>query len=354
MRVIVVGGRGFIGQRIVRGLARVDGLEVRVASRGGPLRVDLDDAASFEAIRAGDFVVDASASSRTRPDALVEACLARGATLLVTSSDRALIERLLVAYRRGKPAHAGPGCVVLGAGIFTGVSNVLAGAVAARCRAEGAAVDHVELAVASSPFSGAGAGTIDLMVDTLAIPARRVEGGAWVDRPSVSAGPVVAFPDAERATLEVPLAEPAMIAESTGAPSARMFFAPKPGLLRASFLLLPASLLRRGWFRGALRLYFTLLRRVLLSRVPSSVEIVATARAGGRSARASVTVSDGMAALGVAVAATIELLRERQPPAPGVHLIDELVALAPLRERMETLCPPELTMRWEEDRSQAR
>lgn len=337
MRVIVIGARGFIGQKIVSALERVNGLEIVQASRSGAFAIDLEAPATFDVLRGGDVLIDASASSRARPDALARACLERGASLLVTSSDRPLVERLLTDLRD----MGGPGRVILGAGIFTGVSNALAAAAASALPG----ATELELAVASSPFSGAGEGTVELMVDSLTIPARRVVDGAWVDAPSISAGPMVVFPTAARRTLEVPLAEPAMVAASTRVPNVRMYFAPKPALLRASFLMLPSALVRRAAFRWFMRAYFSLLRRALLRNVASSVDILATARGGGREATASLSVTDGMAALGVSVAATVEHLAA-QPARTGTSLIDEVVTAEDLRARMTRLAPPDLGMRW--------
>ncbi len=251
-RVIVVGARGFIGKKIMTAVTRLatsraidQPVELVPASRGGDFALDLSVPETFEKLRAGDIVVDASSSAAAEPDLLAKACIEKGATLLITSSDRSLVERLMTTFRE----VSGPGRLVLGAGIFTGASNVLAQAAA---RALPGATS-LELAVSSSPFSGAGEGTVDLMVDSLAMPTRRVEDGQWVDAPSVSAGPLVVFPAAARKTLEVPLAEPAMVAASTNTPNVRMFFAPKPGLLRASFLILPSALRRLGTFRWVMK-----------------------------------------------------------------------------------------------------
>lgn len=339
MRIVVIGGHGFLGARAVRALRRADGVDVVVAGRRargeGDLVVDLSRPETFAALEGADVIVDASSSHAVAPDALAAHCLARGLLLLETSSDRVVIERLLDAHRGG-PAE---GTLVLGAGIFTGVSNALA-AEAARTTPGCTAL---ELGVRSSPLSGAGAGTIDLMVDALGVPTRAIEGGARTERPTVARGPRLPFAEGEAATLHIPFAEPVMLHASTGARDVAMYMAPVPSLLRLAFLALPSFLLGTRAFATLLRAYFTLLRRVLLSSVASRVGLVARAR-GPRGARVlALTTPDGFDAAGVAIAATaLELARRAERPR-GTFLVDELVPLHPMLAGMRAL-RPDLTL----------
>jgi short subunit dehydrogenase-like uncharacterized protein len=330
VKIVVVGGRGFLGRRAVSALS-TSGAEVVVAGRSGPLVVDLARPETFTALAGADVVVNASSSHAAPPDALVAHCLAEGLVLLEASSDRVVVERLLDRHR-GREAK---GALVLGAGIFTGVSNALARAAIESLPG----ATSLELGVETSPFSGAGGGTVDLMADVLALPTASVDGGARVLGPSVAPGPSMPFYDGPRATLHVPFAEPAMIHASTGVPSVRMFMAPRPAFLRLAFLAIPAFLSRTRLFVAFMRAYFSVLRRLVLRTVSTRVGLVAVARRGDDVRSVALRVEDGFALAGVAIAATALALAERSPRPTGTFVVDELVPLDAMLARARRLAP---------------
>src|SRR6185503_2448172 len=184
-RVVVVGGSGFLGSRAVTALKALDGPTVEIASRSSTLRVDLSDPSTYEALRGADVVVDLADATTFPPDALARWCLEHGIVFVETTSDMVAVDRL------AKIAAADPsGAIILGAGIFTGVSNLLARAAADRA-GPGA---RLELAIRSSPFSGAGKGTVSLMASTLSVSAVSYRGGERVQHPPMGRGPRVDFP----------------------------------------------------------------------------------------------------------------------------------------------------------------
>jgi len=325
VRVVVIGGTGFLGAKTVAALARFPGLEVEVASRRGPLVVDVSNPASFSALESAEVLIDLSDGTRARPDALAAWALENGKTLIEATSDAETVRRL----RERHSASTGPGRLVLGGGIFTGVSNVLARTAAERA-GEGSTLTW---AVASSPYSGAGKGTIALMVEAAARPAVKTVDGRREEAP-LTRGPTLDFAGTQRPTLEMSLAEAEMLPFSTKANTVRTFFAPKPGFLVAAFAAVPAFLLRRRWFRWLLEGYFVVLRRVLLSRVPSSVQMVARAERAGQTVVRTVTCHDGMEAGAWALAAMAESIG-RAPPRPGLTFIDDDVRLEPLLARID-------------------
>jgi short subunit dehydrogenase-like uncharacterized protein len=331
-RVIVIGGAGFLGARVVQTLARRGDVEVLVAGRRGPDRiVDLGAPETFTALGDADVVVNCSSSHAAPPAALVAWCLREGLTLLEASSDRVVVEGLIDAWR-GKPAA---GTVVLGAGIFTGLSNLL-GAAAHRAAPEAVTLD---LGVRSSPFSGAGQGTIDLVVDALGVPARAVRGGHRVEVPGALSGETLPFPRGARHTLTFSFPEVAMLAASTGVAAVTMSFAPSPSPLWASFRVLPGWLLVAPWFRALLGVYFRLLRGLVLKRVPSVVEVVARARGPADDVVVSLCASDGFAVGGAAVAAKAMLLLDGRARGRGLVLIDEVCTLDEVVDQLRVLRP---------------
>lgn len=334
MRIVVIGGNGFLGSRAVRALRRAPGVEVVVAGRSAPLRVDLARPETFSALAGADVIVDASNSHEVSPDALAAHVRANGGVLVEASSDAGVVDRLLT--HRGATASSDRGAVVLGAGIFTGVSNALARAAFESTRD----CDEIVLGVRTSPFSGAGGGTVDLMTDVLARPTTRIEKGAARDGPSVARGPTLPFVEGSYATLHVPFAEPAMVHASTRVPNVTMHMAPAPGLLRLAFLSLPSALLRMRWFLGAMRLYFSFLRRFVLRALGTRVGLVAVARRNGSDETTmALTVNDGFELAGAAIAATALLLAERSPAPTGTFVVDELVSLDAMLARSKALAP---------------
>lgn len=324
--MVVLGGSGFLGGRVVAAL-KAAGADVQVASRRSAVAVDVTQPATWEALAPFELVIDLSDTVSHAPDELIAWCLARGKTVIEATSDAPCVERLQARF--GTETR---GRLVLGGGIFTGVSNLLAQDVA---RAVGT-VEAVTLGVSSSPFSGSGKGTIELMLRAMEVPAVRYERGQRVEEPKIRKGPVLDFGNARRPTGFMSLAEPSMVRASTKAADVEVLFAPKPSLLVTAFVLLPAWLVRQKWFHAFMRAYFTVLRRVLLRSVPSSVQLVASARGGGQTVTRHVHSPDGMEGAGYALAAMAEGVASAAPW-QGVRCIDELVDLGPIVARANAL-----------------
>jgi len=328
-KIVIVGGNGFLGSRCVRALANAPGIAVQVAGRRGPLVIDLTNPATFAALDGANVVVNVSSSHTAAPDALARFCLERGITMLEASSDRVVMERLLDAHRDS----TGPGALVLGAGIFTGLSNAMAGAVAAALPG----AEELVLGVCSSPFSGAGAGTIDLMADAAAIPTRTIRDGRRVEDPIVSTGPALPFPGGARRTIRASFAEPVMAHASTKIPHIAMYIALRPPFLRFAFLALPAFVLRSWLFQAYMRVYFRVIRRVLLRSVSTRVELLARARRGSETRLLTLHAADGMRVGGVAIAATALLLAQRETK--GTYIVDERVTFTEMLTEIRRLAP---------------
>jgi len=326
MRITVLGGSGFLGSRTVEALKKAPGVDVQVASRRGPLKVDATKQETFDALKGSDVVVDLIDATTTPPDALAAWCVEHGITFVEATSDRPAIARLAALPLKG------PGLLVLGGGIFTGVSNLLARATA---NAAGGAKE-LTLAITSSPYSGAGTGTIALMTSAMAKPAVRTAGGERIEVPKLEAGPNIPFPSKSRPTLRMSFAEQDMLPRSTRVPDVEVYFAPKPSFLVAAFRFMPGFLLKAGWFAALMGLYFSFLRKVVLKNVVSSVELWARARGATEQTRA-VTCADGMMAGAWALAATALMLGEQKPAKAGACFIDDVLELEPVIARANAL-----------------
>lgn len=332
-RIVIIGGTGFLGSRAVAALRTRDDIDIVIAGRNGPdLKVDLGRPESFAALAGAAVVVNVSSSHAAAPDALADHCVRHGLVMLEASSDRVVVERLL-GWRGGGPA--GPGTVVLGAGIYTGLSNLLgAAAMAAQPGAT-----SLEIGIRSSPFSGAGQGTVDLMVDAMAVPARVVRDRTPTTTPAALPGPVLPFALGARRTLTFSFPEVSMLAASTGAHDISLGFAPAPAVLWPSFRYLPTWLLTSSVFRWGMGRYFEFLRRSLLKNVASRVELVARSRSAAGEAVCALVADDGFATGGAALAAMAVQLTQRPPGRRGVVTIDEVMELDEVVALTHSLAP---------------
>ena len=334
-KILVLGGRGFLGSRVAEAMRRLPGAEVAVGSRrggGGSVQIDITDSSSRAAMAGYDVVVNCTDSTEAPPERAAEYCLLSGITFVETSAHPEVVERLYqFALRVPDPS----GSLVLCAGVFPGLSNLLAAEVA------GDDAVRIDLGIRYSPLSHAGLGVCRLMADLLALPARRFERGQMVEDLPIRAGRAMSFGGVERSPLQVGLAEALMLHRSCGAPSTATFLATIPGLplsvQRVATLLCPFQLLRSGLVRWLTSAMLFGLRRGLLGWRASAVQIAAEATdAVGSVRRQSLRVADGFRAAALATAATVSLLRERRPSA-GVHWIDGVLDLGEVLSRMRDL-----------------
>ena len=83
MRVLVVGGAGYYGRRVLAALAQVPGVEAHAAGRRGPVVVDLADSTTFSAFSGFDVVVGCHDSVGVASDAAAAWCVAEGLVWLL-------------------------------------------------------------------------------------------------------------------------------------------------------------------------------------------------------------------------------------------------------------------------------
>lgn len=330
-RTLVIGGLGHLGGHTVDALRRRGASSVTIGTRHpfseGMVRIDLEDRETFPHLNAFDVIVDASDSMTARPDEAIAYCLEHGLTYICTSSEPETLERLTDRFH----GHPGPGALILGAGIFTGLSNL----VAAQAIAELAApCDAVDLGIRFSPLSSGGQGMVRLASGYLNADVITFADGARRTTPALERGPVLPFPGKPRATVSVPFGEPIMLRASAGVPNVAAYMAPAPALLTPLLLWTPRWLLSNP-ITGVLMLFWlTLLRRVLLRWRATPVELVAIARsADGATSRCRLSTRDGMRAAGAAIAALVEEIAETTPRTGGL-MIDEITTLDALLPRM--------------------
>ena len=337
-RILVIGGFGFYGSRVVDSLRerghRVVASSRALAGREG-LEFDLGDPEGYAGLCDYDLVINASDTVGASPAAAARYVLDNGGTWMEMGAHAPTVERLLSLPSSPHPL----GTVLVGVGVFPGLSTALARAVAER----GSGCEQIELGVQLSPLSGAGPANCALMAESLFIPAMRFEGGEAKTLAS-AIGPAVEldYRNGSRKGVLVTLPDTHLIARATKAPKVATYFSLRPGWLRFNFLFLAhfVRLLRvlRGPLVWLLTKQLIVLRAILLRGVGTRVELLAVADRGLDSERSeSLVFEDGHASTAIGVCAAAEAwLRRGQSQRPfGIHGVGELFTLDELRRYLD-------------------
>jgi hypothetical protein len=333
IKIIVLGGTGFLGRRVIESLKRATGVQISVAGRKGPLVVDLNDTRTFPLLHGADIAIDLASSPEAMPEALAIYCVKQGITLIETSADRAVLEEL--------PRHlantTGPGRVILGAGLFPGLSNLVA-----RAAAETSSKAlSLKLGISSNVFSGAGRATIALMAHAMSDEAISFRAGEPNFHPRMVEGESLQFPTGPQATVIAPVADAAMVRASTGVPNIAVFLSPRPAWIQSLLLAVPGPLRTSARFRHFVFWSLLLMRRYLFAEAASPVELVAIARdEAGKTRRVTLSTMDGMGAAGAAIAAIAMISRERRASLQAVSYVDQVMTLTEATTRLNRLVPP--------------
>ncbi|MCA9687376.1 MAG: hypothetical protein KC457_34765, partial [Myxococcales bacterium] len=292
---------------------------------------DLASPDSYAAIGEVDLVVNCSDSVNAPPDAAIAHVLAYGGTWMEMGADTPSAERLLSLE---VPADC-KGEVLLGVGVFPGLSTALARAVAEDVT-DGQGCARIELGIRLSPLSGAGRGNCALMAESLFVPALRWEGGRRVES-RTALGPSLTLPfDGRPAPANnFALPDTVLIRRCTGAADVCSYFALVPAWLRFNFgaLAWMAWLLRfaRGPLVWLLTWQMIVLRAWLLRSVETRVQLVAVADRGTPRERSrSLDFADGQQSTAAGVVAAVEAWTRagrRQPGLRGVAERFDLEAL---------------------------
>ena len=342
IRVLVIGGKGFFGRRVVDAFATLDNCEVwlggRSASAERELRIDLKDETTFPAMEGFDFVINCANSLKATSEPAIRYALHNHIFFIDTTADAAHVERVLFSVKQEAHPDAPQfkGVVLLGMGIFPGLSNMVA---AALHRSEGVE-EHLELGIHLNALSGAGRGMRSLMVNLVEQKAVHYHEGRRVELPPMSPGPAVPFHGNNRVTLRAWFPETSMLHLSIRVPNISTSISVSPPILQPMLKLLAHILPRRGALKwtilSCLGLALTVLRGVVLRWKATPVVITATDPARpGRSL--SLYVDNGVVTGAYAVAAAVALLSEDERPNPGVYTPDELMGLDSIGARFRSL-----------------
>ena len=349
MKILVIGGNGYFGNKVAAALRELPNATVSIASRkpdaaAGEIKLDLNDAETFGAMHGFNYIVNCSDALIARPDKAMAYCLSNGLTFIETSDDAQTLLRLLQKYRDGVNDTAMTGQLLLGLGIMPGLSN-LAAADLLRGRT---GAQRIEVALKLNPLSGAGYGMSALSAQVVSNVAKRFENGELISDPPVWFSPQIPFAAGPMPALRTGLPEAVMLHYSTRVPNTAAYLSLGPPVvgraLETALFGMAMAFPRDPFFKplaqSALSQAFAGVRTVLFREGNTPFEIVAMVdradyfRHDGDSL--SVQFSDGMLAAAYAVAAGVAALAG-QSNAPGVYLPDEVLTFDDVIARMREM-----------------
>jgi hypothetical protein len=299
--------------------------------------VNLNDGKTFQSMAPFNFVVNCADTSRGRPDEAIDYCLKNGLTFVETTADLETIERIMQAERKAAAANQ-PGLLILGLGIFPGLSNIVARAVydsTPECRRLG-------IGIKLNLISGAGSGMCALMIKLLTHNVVRYQNGIRVEEPPLSPGTTARFGKSDEPTLKAAFPESIMLHSSTRVPASDTCVAFSPRFLQpliafAARFVNHLKLLKRPLLE-IMRKGCVAVRTIVLKNKATPVEITAVGYGSDSSPHhLSVRVDDGLSGAGYIIAAALRLISHNSQLVPGIYLPDEICELGPLLNQISEL-----------------
>lgn len=319
------------------------GYSVRGYSRSSSPPVNLAKKETFSNLDSARIVVNLSADASTSPEELIQYCLQAGKTWIECSSEAKVIRSLHGRFRDQCVA----GRLILGAGIFTGLSNLMAAASIEKIKGEDEPY-KISLVLRSSPFSGCGESTVDLMVQAFHAERYQVREGQIYPSSGVAAGPRIQVASGHSIpTICSPLPEVLMLHHSTGIPNIEGLFSPLPTLLCRAFTWIPSGISRTRWYQSGLRAYFKLLRTKLFKSRVSQVEMHTVVHGGEKVVRGSFRTEDGFGIAALVISYLVKREAARAKAGPGCFFIDEVLEFdSVIRDLKSQKSGPSFLLEW--------
>jgi hypothetical protein len=331
MNILLIGGKGFLGRRLLNALTLSAGGDFRVTigSRRNDkdqIAINLNEPADYPRLREFDAVINCAAIRPEGYEPLIRYCLNAGVRLLETTADPSTI-RLLIQLKdqlgASHPPATSTGLFLFGVGIFPGVSNLLISQVIS----DNPGAQAVNLGIQYKVMSGAGRGMCHLMVDTIGSPCHWFEQGQEHESavPFFSLGHLT-FRTRPSAALQLTIGELYTMHSLLPSGSARSYISFRPTWLNRPCYYLFNTAPYLGIFKKpALRLLFSMfyfVRGILLRNHKTDIRLLCTAPPSRR----VIWFNDAFLAAGFF---TVALLRQLQTtPAPGgCHAVEDIYTL---------------------------
>jgi hypothetical protein len=359
MNVLLIGGKGFLGRRLLAALNMSDirNLRVTIGSRRPDkdmITVNLNEPADYPKLRDFDVVINCAALPSERYEPLVRYCLDHGVRMLETAADPAVILLLMqLKQQLTGSVTTSSGLFLFGIGIFPGISNLLIKQVLSG----NPDAKQVLLGIQYEVMSGAGRGMCQMMTDTIASPGYWYEQGreqvstvpfSGLSRLSFRAGPSTA--------IRVTLGELYTMHGLLPTGSACCYISFRPVLLNRPCYYLFNGVSRLGVMKKpALRLLYSMfyfVRGILFRSRKTDIRLLCAVTAGktGEVTQQHIWFNDAFLAAGLFTAVLVRQLQANHDQG-GCHAVEDLYSLDNILPQMAALsndalqyeCAPALT-----------
>jgi saccharopine dehydrogenase-like NADP-dependent oxidoreductase len=345
--ILIVGGYGIVGRRIAARLAPLFPERVVIAGRDEEKaatlcrelgegtrsrRIDVDDLPSIASALGGVGTVMTCVAQRDL--FLLRAAIARGMAYTDIAPRLAFWQG---AEEMAAEARRTGACIVLGAGLSPGISNMMARQLAMSV----GRVDRIETAILLSLGDEYGPDSLHHVLEAVSEPFQLMENGERHEAVPFSQGRAVVFPEplGRRTAYLFPWSDVVYYPKTLGARTALGRFALEPGWATGVAALLVRAGARRwlkrpGFFRGNRR---AIDRLKELYAGHDRFSLVVTVESGGRALKMSLAGRHQADATGASAAEFARALAAGEVEQPGVWLPEEVIsderffeALAPL------------------------
>jgi hypothetical protein len=232
-KILVIGGFGFFGQKIVESLKRLPNADIVIGVRKSnenlkTLQIDLEDASELKKLKTFDFVINTTTVADNKYKALVYYCVTSKVRFIDTTADFQA-NKLLLAIKATIKDEIGKeeinGLFVFGAGVFPGISNL----VYKRHLEKYTVNNSINLNVRYKVLSGAGKGMCMLMIKGISTPC------FWFDKSDLVSKKIPfasmqkeSFNSGNHSSLQISLPEILFINAHSQIPNIKAFISFKP------------------------------------------------------------------------------------------------------------------------------
>lgn len=332
-KVIVIGGRGFVGQKVIESLKTDRRFEVYLASRTPQndleIRCDLLDKSTYHNLTNHYVIINCSDNFKASPIPLAKFCLEEGLTLIETTADPTVMDEILNLPH----SEAYSGTVIAGMGIFPGVSNIMA----SKLKSSWSDLNKIQIVIHVSPFSQAGASTCRLMAVHFTYESLILSHGKrqFVDtlKPHV-----IKKGDSSIRGLSLFFPEVTMLSKSANIPNIETYLATRPKIL-GYILGLMRRILTVKILVPVNAFFLLILRSTLLKKMSSKIKIECLgSNESGESKTITLSSVDGMDSLAKAIHASLNLI-EKEQPKKGLLLPDQAFSWESFMKEFQSLRP---------------
>lgn len=327
-KLLIIGASGAVGTRIIKMLESQNKYSVYRASsqsRTNNIHCDLNDHSTFTKLKDFDYIINASDPYLALPFALIEYCLREGLTLWETCADPVIIKECIEKYRGSSGGWKGR--VIIGMGIFPGVSNLLADFLIRSTQAKKAGLT---LFIQASPLSQAGSSTCELMAQHLSYPALVWQKDKFIEQKTLELSRPIKFGESKLRGLRLFFPEVSMFKDKQKIESIESFLVPNPKILIFSLkglgLLFPS---KPGMYSKILinmtSNFLKLVRKYILGSIKSRVAIRwQLTDEKNQKHHITLTCPDGLTSLAAAIKSCLLLESQELMTASGIHLPHEI------------------------------